>query len=81
MTVKRYVRQGWAAAKSEVLVPLRPFYDLQAKLSLVLCARCLLRVVIPPPLQSTLVELAHEGHTGIARMKAKYQEAIWWDEC
>ena len=34
--VMRYVRQGWPAAKSAVPAPLRPFYDLQAELSLVI---------------------------------------------
>jgi hypothetical protein len=80
-TVMDYTRQGWPTAKSAVPLPVRPFYDLQAELSIVLGGRCLMRgcrVVIPPPLRSTLLELAHEGHPGIARMKAKCREAIWW---
>jgi hypothetical protein len=79
--VMLFVRQGWPTAKSALPPALRPYYDLRAELSLVLDGRCLLRgcrVVIPPCLRSTLLELAHAGHPGIARMKAKCRDAIWW---
>jgi len=36
------------------------------------------RVIIPTSLRRQLLELAHEGHPGIGRMKYKCRDAIWW---
>ena len=36
------------------------------------------RIVIPDSLQSTTLQLAHEGHQGIVRTKQLLQEKIWW---
>ena len=57
----------------------RSFYELREDLSVI--SHCLLRgcrVVIPSSLRSRMLELAHEGHPGVARMKGKCREAIWW---
>jgi hypothetical protein len=56
--VMLFVRHGWPTAKSALPPALRPYYDLQAELSLVFNGRYILRgcrVVIPPCLRSTLL--------------------------
>jgi hypothetical protein len=79
--VRHYIINGWPTAKSDVESEVRAFYDLQHELSVVCDGRCILRgcrVVVPPPLRLQLLDLAHEGHPGIARMKGKCRETIWW---
>uniref|UniRef100_A0A2H6N0S2 Gypsy retrotransposon integrase-like protein 1 n=1 Tax=Micrurus carvalhoi TaxID=3147026 RepID=A0A2H6N0S2_9SAUR len=42
---------------------------------------CLLwgdRVIIPPTLQDKILEVLHEGHPGIVRMKALARSYVWW---
>ena len=36
------------------------------------------RIVIPASLQSTALQLAHEGHQGIVRTKQLLREKVWW---
>ena len=36
------------------------------------------RIVIPASLQSTTLQLAHEGHQGIVRTKQLLREKVWW---
>jgi transposase InsO family protein len=36
------------------------------------------RLIVPPSLQSAVLDLAHEGHPGIIRMKQKCRESVWW---
>ena len=74
-----FVVQGWSPSKAEVTSSCRSFYELREDLSVV--GRCLLRgcrVVIPSSLRNQMFELAHEGHPGVARMKGKCREVIWW---
>ena len=69
------VEQGWPPSKADVKSSCRSFYKLRKDLSVISC--CLLRgcrVVIPSSLRSRMLELAHEGHPGVARMKGKCRE-------
>ena len=36
------------------------------------------RIVVPASLQSTTLQLAHEGHQGIVRTKQLLREKVWW---
>ena len=36
------------------------------------------RIVIPKVLRSRVVELAHEGHQGIVKMKERLMSKVWW---
>ena len=72
VTVMQYVSNGWPSNKTDVASDIRVFYNLQLELSVV--GHCVLRgcrVVIPSTLRQALLELAHEGHPGVARMKSK----------
>lgn len=46
-----------------------------------MCDKCLMfsaRVVIPPSLQSTVLETLHQGHPGVVRSKLLPREFVWW---
>jgi hypothetical protein len=78
-TVMNYINTGWPSQKSEMASEIRVYYNLRIELSVV--GQCLLRgsrVVIPSTLRQSLLELAHEGHPGVSRMKSKCRESIWW---
>ena len=78
-TVVQYVSNGWPSNKADVASAIRAYYNLRTELSVV--GQCLLRgcrVVVPSILRQSLLELAHEGHPGVSRMKSKCRESIWW---
>jgi len=56
---------------------LRVFYTIRDELSTAVNGQCIVRgsrMVIPPTLRTTVLELAHEGHPGIVRMKQRCRE-------
>ena len=58
---------------------LRPFFSRKNELSV--DSNCLLwgsRVVIPGSLQSKVLDIIHEEHTGIVRMKGIARGVVWW---
>ena len=74
--VKENVRQGWKDTDDGEM---RPFQN--RKLELSLQDGCLLwgsRVIVPPSERERIVSLLHEGHPGIARMKARARGYVWW---
>jgi hypothetical protein len=77
--VRQFVIDGWPTTRSGVSSDLRAYFDVQHELSVVgdcIARGC--RTVIPPCLQSAILNLAHEGHPGIVKMKSKCREAVWW---
>ena len=61
----------------------------QCRMSAYLCVRnelCVLgklvlrgiRIVIPEALRGEVLRLAHEGHQGIVKMKARLRTKVWW---
>ena len=36
------------------------------------------RIMIPKVLRHIVVELAHEGHQGIVKMKERLRSKVWW---
>ena len=74
--VYRYVRKGWPTTLPESL---KPFHHRQSELTIE--GGCLLwgiRVVIPKRLQRAVLDMLHEGHPGIARMKTLARGYVWW---
>lgn len=58
---------------------LRIYFDLQHELSV--SGRCVVRgvrTIIPETLTAAILDLAHEGHPGIVRMKQLCRDAVWW---
>ena len=77
--VSESVGKGWKFSKEHYSDKLRPFFQLRNELSLV--SGVLFRgerFVVPSSLREKIFELAHEGHLGIVRTKAKIRETFWW---
>ena len=58
---------------------LKPYFTRRHELSVEQgCLMWGLRTVIPPSLRQTILTELHEGHPGIARMKAIARSHVWW---
>jgi hypothetical protein len=79
--VKAFIIEGWPHDKRQVPTELRCYLNLQNELSVCHNGQCIVRgcrTVIPGSLRQAVLELAHEGHPGIVRMKQKCRDAIWF---
>ncbi|XP_058023851.1 LOW QUALITY PROTEIN: uncharacterized protein LOC131190532 [Ahaetulla prasina] len=75
-TVLGWVQRGWPAAPGERF---KEFVKKRDELSAQ--GGCLLwgdRVVIPDKLRGKVLDLLHEGHPGIVRMKGLARSYVWW---
>ena len=75
--VMRYTRDGFPEKTSDI--SLQPYFTRKRELSIQ--DGCLLwgtRVVIPPKERTDLLNMLHENHTGIVRMKAVARSVMWW---
>jgi len=78
--IRQYVIDGWPADKKAVPADLQPYYAVRDDLSTFAdgCVSRGTRAVIPVTLRARMLELAHEGHPGVVRMKQRCRENIWW---
>lgn len=61
------------------LVPeLLPYYRLQTELTIEGCLLSGVRVIIPEKYQRAVLEILHENHPGIVRMKSLARMHVWW---
>ena len=78
--VLKFVHLGWPPKdKFKDNPALQSYFKIRD--SLTICDKCLMfsaRVVIPPSLQSTVLQTLHEGHPGIVRSKLLAREFVWW---
>lgn len=78
-TVRDYVINGWPTDRRQLSPDMRVYFSFQHELSV--SGNCIVRgvrTVIPSALTAQLLELAHEGHPGIVRMKQRCRQAVWW---
>lgn len=75
-TVRDMIWHGWPKAVSEEL---KPFWVRRLELSVDNgCVIWTNRVVVPESLQKDVLQLLHEQHLGITRMKALARSIVWW---
>ena len=70
------VKMGWP---EEISAEQQPYYQHREELTIE--ENCLLKgmqVVIPPDLREKVLNLLHETHPGIVRMKALARSYVWW---
>ena len=71
-----YVLYGWPSSVGEEF---QPYF--KKKLELSVEDKCLLwgnRIVVPPAGREEVLQLLHDGHPGITKMKALARSVVWW---
>ncbi len=76
-TLRTYVQDGWPAKVDDRLLP---YYRFRNELS---CGGgvCLARghrAVVPESLRSRVLQMAHEGHLGVVKVKQRCRDTVWW---
>ena len=75
--ISHFFHHGWP--KKCENQDLKPYFSVKDELSIVHGSLFREnRAVIPSSLRSRVLELAHEGHSGITRTKQKLRESVWW---
>ena len=75
--VKNLLLKGWTLPPKDK--DLRPYYNKRTELSVE--SGCILRgirVVVPPQGRKKVLELLHEAHPGMERMKQLARSYVWW---
>ena len=74
--VRDFVKKGWIHTNDPKL---RPYQGRHMELSVQ--ADCVLwgnQIIVPPAGQSKVLDVLHDGHPGISRMKELARSFIWW---
>ena len=73
------VVSGWPKYASDVPQEIRPYYAVRGDLS-VTDGKVIYqnRLVIPPVLQSEVLERIHDGHRGITKCRERANMSVWW---
>lgn len=70
------IKHGWSYCNEDKL---KPYFQRRNELSVECdCLTWGNRVVIPESLRDTLLEILHESHPGIVRMKLRARSDFWW---
>ena len=78
-SVMRYIRDGWPRENADDTATTGPYRKIVETLSV--SGGCLFngsRLVIPPSQQPKVLQLLHQGHFGIQRMKQLARTAVYW---
>jgi len=74
--VVHYLRSGWPMKVPDVV---KPYFTRRNELSIEEgCILWGIRVVVPKKLQLSVLQLVHEGHVGMVKMKMIARSYIWW---
>ena len=77
--VYSYTVRGWPDTAHSIPEKVKPFFSKRLQLSITNgCLLWGLRVVIPPQYQEAVLQLLHEGHPGMSRMKSLAKLHFWW---
>ena len=74
--VLNFLRSGWP---SNIPDPVKPYFSRRDELSIEEgCVLWGMRVIVPKKLQSEVLNMLHEGHVGIVKMKMIARSYVWW---
>ena len=79
-TLVRYIHDNTWPVKSALPYDLKPFFAVQTELEVEdgIVLRNGTRVVVPKALYNVVLDIAHQGHPGVVRMKRLLRESYWW---
>lgn len=75
-----FCRSGWPAKKA-LPVDVKPYHSISSEPSIEHVQGLLLqgrRIVVPLPLQETLLHKLHSSHHGITKCRELAHQSIWW---
>ena len=73
------IMEGWPQHCKSLPVVLRPFWQLKDDLAIELsCVTYQGRFYIPSSMRKACLNLLHEGHPGIVKMKLRAQTSVYW---
>lgn len=77
-TVRRYVVEGWPYQVEDVA--LQGFFRVKDELAIWndFCVARGQRAIVPMTLRRRALDMAHDGHLGMVRMKQRCRRTIWW---
>jgi len=77
--VVQCVQNRWPSQLNQVPVEIRPYFPRRSEFyvqdGILMCR---LRVVVPLPLRSSVMNALHSSHSGIVRMKSIARQHVWW---
>lgn len=74
--VVTYLKSGWPM---KFLDPVKPYFSRRDEFSIEEgCVLWGVRVIVPKKLQSEVLNMLHEGHVGIVKMKMIGCSYVWW---
>ncbi|XP_036324968.1 uncharacterized protein K02A2.6-like [Rhagoletis pomonella] len=80
--VSKFIEEGWPGKLSKADAALQPYFtrrfSLSIELGIVILQTNYSRVVVPESARTTVIDLLHEGHWGISRMKQMARRHCWW---
>ena len=80
--VRRFIQKGWPTSVGPEQAEILPYFQRNASFVLINDLICLQghsnRVVIPQTLRQRLLQLLHESHWGVVRMKQLARRYCWW---
>jgi hypothetical protein len=75
--VRNYVLYGWPASVNDPA--LQPYFMKRLELSVLNgCVLWGARLVIPTRAQAQVLQLLHDGHSGMVKMKSVARSHVWW---
>nr|XP_022316673.1 uncharacterized protein K02A2.6-like [Crassostrea virginica] len=78
-TLMSTIQTGWPDTKNDSPFEVRQYFDSRDQLSVldsIVYKGC--RIVIPPSLRKTMLNLIHKSHLGIVKSKSRAREVMYW---
>ncbi|XP_041469952.1 uncharacterized protein K02A2.6-like [Lytechinus variegatus] len=77
--ISTFIRNGWPESKRDIPNNIRPYYSFRDELTeidgLIMKGN---RLVVPSCLQKDMLDVLHQSHLGIVKIKARARQVLFW---